>query len=111
MHKGVLRYLLLNDRQDNLRRADRGVDAQLAENELVPGIVDASNGAGDVETTLGNLRDDEIVLVVAGDRRDNICALGSRLLECGHFGAVSNDDRGAQIPSDAISLRPISLND
>ena len=61
----VDRDVLLDGGQDHAGRADDLVDAQVAEEPLVAGIVDARDGARHVEVVLGHLADDQVVLIVA----------------------------------------------
>ena len=68
----VDRDVLLDRAQDHPGRADELVDAEVAEERLVLGVVDPGDGPRHVEVVLGHLADDEVVLVVAGHRGHDV---------------------------------------
>ncbi len=65
------RQLLFDLGEDGLRGRDRGFDAALLEEQLVPRVVDAGDGARHAAVAC-KVADDEVVLVVAGNRRDEV---------------------------------------
>ena len=99
------RQLLLDVRHDGRRGADGDVDFELAEDLLVLGIVDARDGAGDVEALLGDLAGDEVVFVVAGDGEQHVGARRAGLLEHGGLAAVALEHDVAQLVGDLLRLR------
>ena len=85
----VDRDVLLDGRQRHARRADDLVHAEVPEELLVARVVDARDGPRHVEVVLGHLADDQVVLVVAGDRGDDGGTVGARLLEVLALAAVA----------------------
>ena len=75
----VDRDVLLDRRERHARGADDLVHAEVPEELLVAGVVDARDRARHVEVVLGHLADDEVVLVVAGDRGDDRGPVGAGL--------------------------------
>ena len=63
--------VLLDGGERHAGRADDLVHAEVAEERLVARVVDARDRARHVEVVLGHLADDEVVLIVAGDRSDD----------------------------------------
>ena len=84
----VDRDVLLDRAQDHPGRADQLVDAEVPEERLVLGVVDAGDRPRDVEVVLGHLADDEVVLVVAGHRRDDVGPVAAGLAEVLALAAV-----------------------
>ena len=96
----VDRDVLLDRAQDHPRRADQLVDAEVLEQLLVLGVVDPGDGPRDVEVVLGHLADDEVVLVVAGHRRDDVRAVAAGLAEVLALAAVVRDHDRADLVGD-----------
>ena len=84
----VDRDVLLDRAEDHPRRADQLVDAEVPEQRLVLRVVDAGDRPRHVEVMLGHLADDEVVLVVAGHRGDDVGAVRAGLAEVLAFAAV-----------------------
>ena len=84
----VDRDVLLDRAEDHPRRADQLVDAEVPEERLVLGVVDAGDRARHVEVVLGHLADDEVVLVVAGHRGDDVGPVAAGLAEVLALAAV-----------------------
>src|SRR5687767_8854956 len=83
---------------DQLRRRDGAVDAELAEQRLVLRVVDAGNGAVDVEARFGNLTEGKVVLVLSGNRDHEVGALHAGAFHGGGVAGVAlHDDVGAQV--------------
>ena len=64
----VFGHLVLDETEDARGRAHRRRDAEQVEVRLVAGVVDARDHLGHAVLLLRELRDDEVVLVVAGER-------------------------------------------
>ena len=84
----VDRDVLLDRAQDHPGRADQLVHAEVPEERLVLGVVDAGDRPRDIEVVLGHLADDEVVLVVAGHGRDDIGPVRPGLAEVLALAAV-----------------------
>ena len=83
MQQLVDRDVLLDRGECHARGADDLVHAQVAEQLLVLGVVDARDGARHVEVMLGHLAHDEVVLVVTGHRGHDagtVCPASARCL-------------------------------
>ena len=77
--EGADRDGLLHERGEQVRSRHRHVDTpRLVEQPLVLGVVDPGEHPGDAELLLGQQRDDEVVLVVAGDRDEHVGRLRAR---------------------------------
>ena len=105
------RDVLLDGRQHHARRADDLVHAEVPEEVLVARVVDARDGARHVEVVLGHLADDEVVLVVAGDRGHDGGPVGAGLGEVRALAAVAVDDDGAQLVADALGGPGVLLHE
>src|SRR3954468_4772878 len=68
----LLRHLVLDERHDRGGRADRRADVEHVEVALVARVVHARDQLRDAVLLLRELADHEVVLVVAGDREDEI---------------------------------------
>ena len=99
----VDRDVLLDRAEDHPRRADDLVDAEVAEQDLVLGVVDPGDRPRHVEVVLGHLADDEVVLVVAGDRGDDVGPVGAGLGEVLALAAVVRDDDRADLVGDLVA--------
>ena len=105
MEQLVDRDVLLDRAQDHPRRADQLVDAEMAEERLVLGVVDPGDRARHVEVVLGHLADDEVVLVVTGDRGDHIGPIAAGFAEVLALAAVVRDDDRADLVGDLRRAR------
>ncbi len=90
--------------------AHRDVDAKALEQHLVLGIVDTGDRTGDVKLGFGHLADDKIVLVLAGDRDDDIGALRSGLAEHRGFRAIARQHDRPQSLAVHLDLVAVSLD-
>ena len=106
----VDRDVLLDRAEDHPRRADELVDAEVLEQRLVLGVVDPGDRPRDVEVVLGHLADDEVVLVVAGDRRHDVGPVAAGLAEVLALAAVVRDDDRADLVGDLVGARPRSFS-
>ena len=71
-HHAVLGHLVLDEREQAGRRAHRLGDPEQVEVLLVARVVDARDRLRHAVPLLRDLRDDEVVLVVAGDREHEL---------------------------------------
>ncbi len=101
----VDRDVLLDRAEDHPGRADQLVDAEVPEERLVLGVVDPGDRPRDVEVVLGHLADDEVVLVVAGDRGDDVGPVAAGLAEVLALAAVVGDDDRADLVGDLRRAR------
>ena len=101
----VDRDVLLDGAEDHPGGADDLVDAEVPEQPLVLGVVDAGDRPRHVEVVLGHLADDEVVLVVAGDGGHDVGAVGAGLGEVLALAAVVRDDDGADLVRDLVRAR------
>ena len=74
----VARHLVLDQAQDQVGRGHRRLDAEQLEVVEVPRVVDAGDDPLAEVLLLGDLADQQVVLVVAGDRHDEVGALDAR---------------------------------
>ena len=89
-----------------LRRADRRRDPEQVEVRLVARVVDARDHLRDAVLLPGDLADDHVVLVVAGDRDDEVRrARDAGPLEHEDLGRVADAAPGARTPPRATSKR------
>src|SRR6266545_7392572 len=89
------RHRLLDQRGHDPRGRDGDVDApRLVEHPLVPRVVDPGNGPGYAELGLGEQRDDQVDLVVAGTRDGDLAALQRGLLQRGQLAGVGQQPLG-----------------
>ena len=84
----VDRDVLLDRAQDHPGRADQLVHAEMAEEGLVLRVVDPRDRPRHVEVVLGHLADDQVVLVVAGDRGHDVGPVATGLAEVLALAAV-----------------------
>ena len=96
----VDRDVLLDRAEDHPGRADQLVDAEVPEERLVLGVVDAGDRARHVEVVLGHLADDEVVLVVTGHRGHDVRPVAAGLAEVLALAAVVGDDDRADLVGD-----------
>src|SRR5436305_10914323 len=89
----VLRDLVPDESQDQVGRGDRRLDAEQAEVLEVPRVVDARDDPLDAVLLLRHLRDQDVVLVVAGDGDHQVRALNPGALEHPELGRVAVLDR------------------
>jgi hypothetical protein len=80
---------VLDEPQDQVRGADGRLDAQQLEPGTVPRVVDAGDDPLAEVLLLGHLADEEVVLVVAGDRDGQVGALDPGALENPQLGGVA----------------------
>src|SRR5450756_2605732 len=92
MHELVRRQLVHDEVQHRRGGAHRVLDAEQVEGGLVEGVVDPGHDLGHAELELGDLRDDDVVLVVAGDGDDHVGATDAGLLEDPDLGAVAEHE-------------------
>ena len=104
------RDLVLDDAQDAAGGAHRLVDRQAPEERLVLRVVDARDGARHVEAHLGHLARDQVVLVVAGDRRHDVGARHAGLRLVAPFAAVVGDHDAAQLVGDRPGAARVLLD-
>ena len=79
--EAVARHLVLDQAQDQVGRGDRGLDPQQLEVVEVPRVVAAGDDPLAEVLLLGDLADQQVVLVVAGHRDHEVGALDPRALE------------------------------
>ena len=89
MDRAVLRHLVLDQAQDQVGRGDRGLDAEQVEVLPVARVVDAGDDPVDEVLLARDLADEQVVLVVAGDRDEQVGALDAGALEHPQLGAVA----------------------
>src|SRR4051812_4154051 len=89
VHQAVARHLVLDEPQDQVGRADRRLDAEQLEVLEVPRVVDPGDDAVDEVLLLGDLADEQVVLVVAGHRDHQVGALDARALQDPQLRAVA----------------------
>src|SRR5262249_41077251 len=105
----VDRDVLLDGAQDHPRGADQLVHAEVLEQLLVLRVVDPGDRPRDVEVVLGHLADDEVVFVVARDRRDDVRSVGACLAgpRCAGWAPARARSWPPQ-PAWELTLEPIS---
>ena len=87
--EAVVRHLVLDQAQDQVGRRDGRLDAEQLEVLAVTRVVDARDDALDEVLLPRDLADEHVVLVVAGDRDDEVGALDAGALEHPQLGAVA----------------------
>ena len=87
--EAVARHLVLDQAQDQVGRRHRRLDAEQLEVLEVPRVVDAGDDPLAEVLLLGDLADQQVVLVVAGDRDHEVGALDARALEHPQLGGVA----------------------
>src|SRR4051794_33970887 len=110
VHEAVARHLVLDQAQDEVRRADRGLDAEQLEVVEVAGVVDAGDDPLAEVLLLGHLADEEVVLVVARDRDHEVGALDPRALEHPQLGGVAVLDRVLELLLDGQVAAAVLLD-
>ncbi len=81
--------LVLDQTQDQVGGGDGGLDAEQLEVVVVAGVVHAGDDALAEVLLLGDLADEHVVLVVAGDRDHEVGALDAGALEHPQLGGVA----------------------
>ena len=89
VHEAVAGHLVLDQAQDQVGRGDRRLDPQQLEVLVVARVVDARDDAVAEVLLLGDLADEDVVLVVAGDRDHQVGALDAGALEHPQLGRVA----------------------
>ena len=89
LDEAVLRDLVLDQAQDQVGGRDGGLDAERLEVDQVARVVDPGDDPLDAVLLLGHLADEDVVLVVAGDRDDEVGALDAGALEHPQLGGVA----------------------
>src|SRR5206468_11501206 len=84
--------------------------AEVREERLVLGVVDPGDRPRHVEVMLGHLADHEVVLVVAGDRRDDVGTVATGLGEVLALAAVMGDDDRSDLVGDLPGATGILLH-
>ena len=102
---------MLDTLEDDIGGVDRHIDAQLLEDDFVPGFADAGDGAGHVEAVLTHLAGHQVVLVLAGDGNQHIGAAGAALGLDGRFTGVAPETDAAQFFVDLIADCGILVDD
>src|SRR4051794_27187675 len=110
VHQPVARHLVLDEPQDQVGRADRGLDAEQLEVLQVPRVVDAGDDAVDEVLLLGHLPDEQVVLVVAGHRDHQVGALDARALQHPQLRAVAVLHRVLELLLDHEVAAPVGLD-
>ena len=87
--EAVARHLVLDQAQDQVGRRDRRLDAEQLEVLEVPRVVDAGDDPLAEVLLLGDLADQQVVLVVAGDGHHEVGALDAGALEHPQLGRVA----------------------
>ena len=107
VHEVVLGDLVLDEAEDVRSRADGLRDAEQVEVRLVARVVDARDRLRDAVALLPDLADDEVVLVVAGDRQQDVRrTCDPRALERVDLGRVAEQHLVAELrlePLEAIA--------
>ena len=99
-------HRLLDHRREQMRGGDRDVDTpHLGEHPLVVGVVHAGHDTWHAELLLGEQRDHEVVLVVAGDRGHDVGVTGTDRLERGQFTGIAEIPRHGSVGSEPIDDR------
>ena len=106
-HEAVLGKLVLDEAEDARRRTDGLLDPEQLEVLLVARVVHARDRLGDLVALLADLRDHEVVLVVARDREQELRRAGdARALEHADLRRVAaHHDRAELRPRAARSGR------
>ena len=102
-HEPVLGHLVLDEPEDARDRADRLRDPEQVEVRLVPRVVDARDHLLDVVALARDLADDEVVLVVAGDREQEV----GRPRDAGALERVDLRRVAEQAPVPELRLEPL----
>ena len=96
MDEGALGNRLLDQIHDVLGLTDRDVDAEHAEELLIFRVINAGDRPTDMKLLLGDLTNDEIVLVLPGDRNDDISARCPRGDEGASLCGIARDGHCAE---------------
>ena len=89
LNEAVLGHLMLDQAQDQVGRRHRGLDAEQLEVVEVARVVDPGHDPLAAVLLLGHLADEDVVLVVSGDRDHQVGSLDPRPLEHPHLGGVA----------------------
>src|SRR5919198_1299150 len=104
------RHLVLDEAQDQVGRADRGLNAQELEVLAVSRVVDARDDPRAEVFLLGDLADEEVVLVIAGHRDGQVGAVDARALEHPQLGRVAVLDGVLELLLDGQIARALALD-
>src|SRR5829696_1783618 len=110
VHEPVARNLVLDEPEDQVGRGDRRLDAQQLEVREVARVVAAGDDPLAEVLLLGDLADEEVVLVVPGDGDDQVCALDARALEHPQLRRVAVLDRVLELLLDRQVAAPVLLD-
>ena len=111
LHEAVLGHLVLDQAQDEVGGRDRRLDAEQAEVLEVARIVDPGDDPLDAVLLLGHLADEDVVLVVAGDRDDQVGALDAGALEDPQLGGVAVLDGVLELLLDHAEAAMVGLDE
>ena len=106
----VARDLVLDQAQDQVGRGDRRLDAEQLEVGEVPRVVAAGDDPLAEVLLLRDLADQQVVLVVAGDRHDEVGALDPGPLEHPQLGRVAVLDGVLELLLDGQVAAPVLLD-
>ena len=101
MDEAVAGHLVLDEVEDQVGRRDRRLDAEQLEVLEVARVVAAGDDPLAEVLLLGDLADEDVVLVVAGDGHDEVGALDAGALEHPQLGAVAVLDGVLELLLDA----------
>ena len=110
LHEAVLGDLVLDQAEDQVGRRHRGLDVEQLEVLEVARVVDAGDDPLDAVLLLGHLADQDVVLVVAGDRDHQVGALDARALEHPQLGRVAVLDGVLELLLDDAVARVVGLD-
>src|SRR5947209_10292168 len=111
VHEPVARHLVLDQAQDEVRGAHRGLDAQQLEVLQVPRVVDARDDPLDEVLLLGDLADEHVVLVVARHRDHQVGPLDPGPLEHPQLGRVAVLHGVLELLLDDQVAAPVALDE
>src|SRR6188768_4257680 len=92
MREGAFRNRLLDQVHDVVRLADGDIDAEHPKQLLILRVIDPGDGAPDLKLLLGDLADDEVVFILAGNGDDDISSPGAGRGEHAGFRRISLDE-------------------
>jgi hypothetical protein len=110
MEQLVDRDVGLDRAENHARRRHDLVHAEVLEEALVLGVVDPGDRSRHVEVVLRHLADDEVVLVIARNRGDDVGPVGAGLGEVLALAAVMRDDDRTDLLGDLRGANPIALH-
>ena len=93
VHEAVTRHLVLDQPQDQVGGRDSGLNPEQPEVVVVARVVDAGDDTLAQVLLFGDLTDENVVLVVAGDGDHQVGALDAGALEHPQLGRVAVLDR------------------